>query len=177
MASLSMLLDGVLSRRATCALLASAALAAGPGYADTVSSTDVILTLVNSKIEGVHGRIEFTRADLLAMEQRTIETGNDFVDGTAKFRGPLAASVVEMIGHAGAKKVTLTSVTDFSVTVDIAELKKYQAILALEMNGKALTLRTRGPIWLIYPMDLYPELSDPAFNSRLVWQLEVIELL
>lgn len=161
-----------ISRRAVCFGLGAAAFIGRPAAAD-----EVILTLINPKISGVHGRIQFTRADLLALEQKTIKTGNDYVDGTPVFRGPVAASVIGMIGNTGAKKVQLTSRNDYSVTLALDELTDYQAILALEMDGKALTRRDRGPIWLMYPMDAHPELQDPAFNSRLIWQVEVIELL
>jgi len=111
------------------------------------------------------------------MEQTTIRTGNDFVDGVAAFRGPAAMDVIDLIGRAGADHVRMTALNEFSVTIAIAELEKYGAILALEMNGRPLTRRDRGPIWLIYPMDFYPELNDPAYNSRLIWQLEAIDLL
>ena len=44
------------------------------------------------------------------------------------------------------------------------------------MNGKRLSLRDKGPIWVIYPMTDNKELQDPAYNQRLVWQLVKIEV-
>ncbi len=49
-------------------------------------------------------------------------------------------------------------------------------ILALRTNGARLTIRDKGPIWLMYPLDDHAELRDPVYNSRLIWQLTTMEL-
>lgn len=140
------------------------------------SSEDTILMLKNPRIEGRHGAIIFTRADLEALPQEEITTTNDFVDGEVIFRGPSAYALIDQIGRAGAKKARLTSATDFFIEVEIQELFDYGAILAMEMNGEQLTRRNRGPIWLMYPVDQYEELQNPSMNNRLIWQLKTIEL-
>ena len=65
-------------------LSASAAFAAG----------DVLLTLTDSDSGTV---IEMTEADLLALEQFTVLTENEFVDGLVEFSGPLARDVVALL--------------------------------------------------------------------------------
>jgi hypothetical protein len=49
-------------------------------------------------------------------------------------------------------------------------------ILALSMDGRELSLRDKGPIWIVYPRDDHKELHDPVFNSRWIWQLDRLEL-
>ncbi len=142
----------------------------------TPQADTVILTLLNPKISGSHGQIAFSRDDLKALPQLTIRTGTDFTDGVSTFIGPRAIDVIDRIGRTGSVRVRMTAANAFSVDVDIAELVKYGAILALEMDGKTLTLRGKGPIWMMYPIDTFPELQDPAFNNRLIWQLQSIEL-
>jgi len=141
------------------------------------ASEDTLLMLKNPRIEGRHGAIVFTRADLEALPQKEITTSNDFVDGEAVFRGPSAYALIDQIGRAGAKKVRLTAANDYFIDVTIQELFDYGAILAMEMNGEGLTRRNRGPIWLMYPIDQYEELQNPSMNNRLIWQLKTIELL
>jgi hypothetical protein len=46
----------------------------------------------------------------------------------------------------------------------------------MQANGKRLSLRDKGPIWLIYPLDDHAELQDPYYTIRLVWQLTKMEL-
>ena len=162
------------SRRGVMAGAAAglAALAsAGAGIA-----AEPVLTLRNPAISGPHGEILFSRADLEALEQSVLRTGNSFIDSVAEFRGPSAFQVVDMIGRAGANHVRLVAVNDYFVEIEIAELEKYRPVLALEMDGKPLSRRDKGPIWLMYPIDSYPELQDSVYNSRLIWQLRTIEL-
>ena len=49
-------------------------------------------------------------------------------------------------------------------------------ILAMQADGTRLSIRDKGPIWLMYPVDDFPELQDPKYNLRLIWQLTVMEL-
>lgn len=137
---------------------------------------ETLLMLKNPRIEGRHGAIVFTRSDLEALPQEEITTSNDFVDGEAVYRGPSAYALIDQIGRAGAKNVRLTAANDYFVDIAIQELHEYGAILALEMNGKALTSRTRGPVLLMYPIDQFEELQTPSMNNRLIWQLKTIEL-
>lgn len=137
---------------------------------------ETLLVLKNPRILGIHGEIRFTRADLEAMDQQEIQTSNDFVDGVATFRGPSAFALIDQIGRAGSDVVRMTAANDYFIDIDIMELADYGAILALEMNDKPLTIRDRGPIWLMYPIDQFEELQDSSINNRLIWQLETIEL-
>lgn len=147
-----------------------------PVIADGQGDDDIVLILRNPRIDGGYGEIHFSRADLQAMEQAEIRTGHDFTDGVATFRGPRAVDLIAMIGHAGAAHVRLSAANDYWLDVEIAELSRYDAILALEKNGKPLTRRTRGPVLLMYPIDRHVELQDPGYNNRLIWQLTLIEL-
>ena len=137
---------------------------------------EIVLTLRNPNVTGIHGVMRFSRRDLAAMEQVEIRTGHDFIDGVATYRGPRAADLIAMIGQTGASHVRLTAANDFWLDVELSELARYDAILALEENDRPLTLRDRGPVMLMYPIDGHKELQDPGFNNRLIWQLRQIEL-
>jgi len=67
------------------------------------------------------------------------------------------------------------AVNDYSVTVPFSDLEKYEVVLATEMNGERLSVRNRGPIWLMYPLDGHRELRGSVYNDRLIWQLVRIE--
>ncbi|MFK7943129.1 MAG: hypothetical protein AB8B85_09485 [Paracoccaceae bacterium] len=152
-------------------LIASLVLLSGVAVAE-----DHLLVVRNPAVGGDRGEIRFNRADLEAMEWRTIETGNQFISGKSVFRGPLVMDAVSLIGHAGATKVRLIAANEYFSEIEIAEIQRYGAILAMEMNGDALSLRDFGPIWVMYPIDDHSELRDSVFNNRLIWQLEAIEL-
>lgn len=146
-------------------------LAAGPAGAQ-----ESLLVVHNPALGPDRGKVHFSRDDLEALDWREITTGNQFITGDAVFRGPRVADALALIGHAGAKYARLVSAAGRHSDILISELQKYEAILALEMNGRALTLRDFGPIWVMYPMNDHSELEDSRFNNRLVWQLQEIEL-
>ncbi|HSG35732.1 MAG TPA: oxidoreductase, partial [Sphingomonadaceae bacterium] len=65
---------------------------------------------------------------------------------------------------------------DYKVEIPLEDFVRYDVIFATSMNGDRLSLRDKGPIWIIYPMSDHRELRDPAYNQRLIWQLVRIEL-
>jgi len=116
----------------------------------------------------------FTLAELKAMPQSEIRTANEFIDGVRSFRGPRVSYLLRICNADGAASVRMIALNDYEVEVQVSEFDKYQPILALTMDGKELSVRDKGPIWVIYPMSDFSELRDPVFNSRLIWQLDRI---
>lgn len=127
----------------------------------------VFLTLSDSDGEVV---AQLTEDDLLAMEQVTVITENEFIDGTSEFSGPLARDVAAMIGD-DLEMVQLTAVNDYAVEVPLEDFMKYDVIFALTQDGERFSVRDKGPIWVIYPMTDNVELQDRVYNDRLIWQL------
>ncbi|MEM6491637.1 MAG: molybdopterin-dependent oxidoreductase, partial [Pseudomonadota bacterium] len=58
---------------------------------------------------------------------------------------------------------------DYRISIPIAELLRYDVLLALKMDGAPLTARTKGPIWMMYPQDAHEELQNDATNLKMVW--------
>lgn len=113
--------------------------------------------------------------DLRGLGETELRTGNDFVDGERRFRGPLVRDVLH---HAGAENTTLvrlTAANDYQVEIAAEEFMQYEVILALSMDGVPLSMRDKGPIWVIYPISENAELQDPVYNNRLIWQLVKLE--
>ena len=121
-------------------------------------------------------QVRLSEAELLAMPQVTVRTRTEFTDGVVEFVGPLARDVVELVGVNDATTAHLVAANDYSVDVPIQDFYQYDVILALYADGERLSLRDKGPIWLMYPIDDHAELQDPDYNRRLIWQLTTMEL-
>lgn len=141
------------------ALLASALLS-GPALAETA------LTLVNGSEQ-----LEYTADELAAMPQTTILTENEFVDGQVSYRGPLVRDVLAEAGLDKLESVRFVAANDYYVDIPTQNFRDYDAILALEADGERLSRRDKGPIWLMYPISDHPELHDPTYSRRLIWQV------
>ena len=125
---------------------------------------------------GAPAEVTFTEEQLRAMPQVTIRTRTEFTDGLVEFRGPLARDVLAAANLGDAKTAHLVASNDYALDVPVSDFTNYDVILAMEANGTKLSRRDKGPIWLMYPLDDHPELQDPAYTIRLVWQLVTVEL-
>jgi hypothetical protein len=118
----------------------------------------------------------FTLEEILAMPQTTVVTENDYVDEATTFQGPSLRYVLEEMDVAQDASLKMVALNDFSSNVPAADAFEYDVILAVLLNGEAMSVRDKGPIWVIYPMDDSPELQDDMYNDRLVWQLKSISV-
>ena len=162
-----------LTRRmlATVLLLAAGLI----GTSGIASVGEPMLTVRNATAPG-DPELHLTEEELLAMPQVTVRTRTEFTDGVVEFVGPLARDVVERIGVGKATTLHAIAANDYSVDIPIEELFAYDVILAMKADGERLTMRDKGPIWIMYPLDDHSELSDPLYNQRLIWQLTAMEL-
>lgn len=105
--------------------------------------------------------------------------GNKFMTSTfgnknaITFEGPLLKSILQAVGAKGQLlKMTATNRYEVSVPVDDAFL--FEPVLARRVDGKELTLRTLGPLFMMYPFDSKPQIKNDAYYARAIWQLERI---
>ncbi|SEA17959.1 molybdopterin-dependent oxidoreductase [Rubrimonas cliftonensis] len=152
------------------ALVALLALAAAARAGDAPA-------LLTISAEGVDP-VELTAADLASYEQRVLRATTEFTDSTAVFSGPLVRDVLAPLiaVSPGATEVRLRALNDYVATVPLDDFRRYDVILATSMDGKPMSRRDKGPIWLMYPVDEHVELQDPVYINRLVWQLADVSL-
>ncbi|MCP4323412.1 MAG: hypothetical protein GY787_16490 [Alteromonadales bacterium] len=67
-------------------------------------------------------------------------------------------------------------VDKYQVSFSYHRIKKYKPILALQSDENLLSIRTKGPVLLILPIDEYEELNVSIFHDYMVWQLVKIEV-
>ncbi len=144
-------------------------------FAASFGSITLGQTALTIRSKALGKELGLTLKQLRDMSQETVVTGNEFVDGKRVFRGPLMRDVMRRFSSSLPKMVVLTAANDFQSAAPVKEFFKYNVILALSVDGVALSMRDKGPIWMIYPMSDFPELRDPSYNSRLIWQLISID--
>ena len=146
------MVQGTLSRVCVCALLTILILA----QAVTPAAADEMLVIRNSA-DPTQGEVSFTEADLLALPQVTIRTRTEFTDGVVEFVGPLARDAMASIATGTATTIHLVAMNDYAIDIPLSDITDYDVILALQANGKRLSRRDKGPIWLMYPVDDHAE--------------------
>ena len=132
---------------------------------------DVILTVTGQiAVTNAAGAARLDRDLLLGMGASELTTTTPFTDGADSFMGVLASRVLDRLGATGTQ-LHATALNDYEVTIPVADVRDFQALLALDRAGRPLSVRERGPIWLLYPWSEFPELDDRVHRQRSIWQL------
>ena len=112
----------------------------------------------------------FDREMLQSLGMHKLRTSNPFETGIHEFEGVLLRDVLSKVGATGSK-LTAYALDGYAVEIPVEDAGKYQVLLALVWNGKPMTVRNKGPIWVIYPVDRFDDLKDEKYSARSIWQL------
>ncbi len=95
-------------------------------------------------------------------------------DGERTVKGVLARDLLDYVGAKG-ENMKITALDGYQIDVPVTDIETYDVVIATEIDGKALSVRDKGPAWLIYPVSSHRELDDTVYESRSVWQIKSIE--
>jgi hypothetical protein len=73
-----------------------------------------------------------------------------------------------------AQTVKATAIDLYEVEVPTVDFEDFDVIAAIELDGKKLSVRDKGPAWIVYPRSDKPELDTGSYETRSVWQLKVL---
>ncbi|SFC09685.1 molybdopterin-dependent oxidoreductase [Tropicimonas isoalkanivorans] len=138
---------------------------------------EVVLT-VSGNISETNGDgvARFDMDMLTALDGRTIDTTTIWTDGDQQFTG---VGLDTLLDHLGVEGGTLaaTAINDYSVTIPVADATPDGPIIAYKLNGEAMGIRDKGPLWVIYPYDANPDFQSETIYARSIWQLDRIEVM
>lgn len=138
---------------------------------------DIVLTITgNIQSTNGDGVAQFDRDMLEAITQRTTTTKTPWYDGSRAFSGPLGEAILDAVGAQGGT-IRVVALNDYSADVPAADFRAHPIILATHADGQMLSIRDKGPLFLIYPFDEEPELFNEVYFGRSVWQINRIEVL
>ncbi|KAF0675050.1 molybdopterin-dependent oxidoreductase [Profundibacterium mesophilum] len=126
---------------------------------------------VLSVVDGEEVIAEFDRDALSQLETIEVVTDNDYVSEVTRFTGPLLRDMFTDPPLDRDDELHLTALNDYTVVIPASDAIDYDVILATHIDGKPMSVRSKGPIWVIYPMSDHSELSEASYNDRLIWQL------
>ena len=114
-----------------------------------------------------------TVADMEKMSQAQIVTATPFLPGKTTFDGVLLRDLLKAAGVTS-QTLVMTALNDYSVEIPLSDAVNYDVIVAYKVDGKYMRVRDKGPFWLIYPLDQYPELQTEATATKMIWQMKTI---
>lgn len=165
-------------RRLLTAAVTALSLAAGPALAEGFSAPvgEVILTLGGAVGQtNAEGRLQLDRGLLEGLPQHEFATSTIWTDGVVIFRGVRLGDLLRSAGATGTT-VTLTALNDYSISMPLADALADGPLLAFLMNGEPMSVRDKGPVWLVYPYDADAAFRTEQTYARSIWQLDRIEV-
>ena len=82
----------------------------------------------------------------------------------------------QQLGVEDTLAVSFIALNDYAASTTIENILKYDPIVAYKMNGEKMKVRNKGPYWLVFNLDKYPEIDNTAFHSQMVWQIDEIKI-
>ncbi|SNS51812.1 molybdopterin-dependent oxidoreductase [Tropicimonas sediminicola] len=147
------------------------------GAADLPQPEGEVVLTVSGAISTTNGD-DVARFDLdmlSALESRTIATTTIWTEGEQEFTGVGLDTLLDLLG-VGSGTLSATAINDYSVTIPVADAIPDGPIVAYANNGEPMSVRDKGPLWIIYPYDSNPEYQAESIYSRSIWQLDRIEV-
>ena len=132
----------------------------------------------------VSGKIANTNSDgVLALDaelfatlpQHSFTTSTIWTEGTATYTGVLLRDLLAAVGADGAT-VKLTALNDYEISMPAADALEDGPLLANLSNGEPMSVRDKGPVWMIFPFDDVAAYRTEQTYSRSIWQLNRIEI-
>jgi hypothetical protein len=137
----------------------------------------VILTVTGniSNTNTENKTAEFDREMLMNLDVINQQTVTPWSEGVDIYRGPLLRSVMAAVG-AQTTILSVTALNDYSAVVPAKDGDEYDVILAMDMNDQPMSVRNKGPIFLLYPFSKHPDLNNEIIHNRSVWQIKSISV-
>ncbi|WP_180683097.1 molybdopterin-dependent oxidoreductase [Tepidicella baoligensis] len=121
------------------------------------------------------GAAVFDMAMLEALPQHEFTTLTPWEDRPLKFSGPLLRDVLRLVQARG-QTLRATALNDYRISIPADDAQQFDVIIATRLNDQPMSIRTRGPLFIIYPFNAHPQLQSARYYERSIWQLKAIHI-
>jgi hypothetical protein len=142
---------------------------------DKPESRVVLSLLGNVSQKNAGDTAEFDMKMLEKLPQQTFTVQTPWYKEPIKFTGPLLRDVLAAAGANG-DKIQAAALNDYKTDLPLSDAKNYDVIVARLMNDKPMSIREKGPLFIVYPFHTNPELKTESYYNRCAWQLKSLRI-
>ncbi|HLO94841.1 MAG TPA: molybdopterin-dependent oxidoreductase [Burkholderiaceae bacterium] len=136
----------------------------------------VVLTISGSGLKANQdGRVALDMDMLAALPQHSITVNTPWYPEAHKFTGPLLRDVLALAGARGGS-IEAYALNDYRVSIPMDDVLRHQVVLARLIDDQPMSVRDKGPLFIIYPFDEDRRLRSSLYYSRCAWQLKALEI-
>lgn len=136
-----------------------------------VAAEEPVLTIDGALAEADAVRLVLDMPTLEAMPATRFTTETIWTEGPQTFVGVELHALLELADEA-ASTFRATALNNYAITIPFEDAVEGGPIIAYEINGKAMSRRDKGPLWIVYPYDSDPAYRSEVIFSRSIWQLD-----
>lgn len=129
--------------------------------------------LINNCNDGFEVRFDLPMLE--SLPKRVIKTENPWEHGLVTYEGVLLRDVLDYVGADG-QVITLTALNDYRAEIPVADARSIDVILAYKRDGEYMSVREKGPLFVVFPFTDNPKLSTEDRFAQSVWQVNKITL-
>lgn len=129
---------------------------------------------VSGKI-GPGSEATFDLAALDRLPQHRFTTRTPWDNGPVTFSGPLLRDVLAAVQAQGTE-LRATALNDYRISIPVSDTQRFDLMLATRIGGQTIPVRTKGPLFIVYPFDTDRQLQSNTYYERSIWQLKSIEV-
>lgn len=165
------------TRRRFSAMLLAALPLHPMAWALNPATGTVVLTITGRvRSPNAGSKAEFDMAMLEQLPQYSFVTWTPWYVQPRKFGGPLLRDVLAAAGCEGTT-LRATAINDYQVELPFDDARLHQVLVARLLDDKPMSVRDKGPLFLIYPFDSDPALRNAVYYSRAAWQLQRLKVI
>jgi hypothetical protein len=148
------------------------------GVAVALEAPKGAVVLQVSGLIDVHNQGKVAALDLRALQalpQKSFTTQTPWDQKPVAFRGPLLRDVLQLVKAKG-QHIRAVALNDYRVKLPVSDAMEHDVVVAWQMNGQAIPVRTKGPLFIVYPFDTKKDLQHKTYYERSIWQLKALEV-
>lgn len=137
----------------------------------------VILTVTGDFDRIAGGEMAFDLAMLQALGSASFSTSSIWTDGVHRFTGVSLYRLAAYLGIPQGAMLKCAAINDYVVDVPVSDAVDGGPIIAYAMDDAPMSVRGKGPLWLLYPFDQNPAYRSEVIYTRSIWQLDRIDVV
>lgn len=118
--------------------------------------------------------VKVSMDQLMELPATEFYTSTPWTNGVQKFKGVSFDLLIDTYGL-DADQVRVAALNDYNVIVPTSVLRADGAILVYHLNDAEMSVREKGPFWVVFPYDKDARLQTDTFWSYSVWQVKSID--
>jgi hypothetical protein len=141
-----------------------------PALAGETAGGDVVLAVHTAQGNETQPLADYAMDQLQALPVSVIRTETIWTDGVQEFTGVALSDLLTSLDIRDGM-LEAVAVNDYLIDIPVSDAVPGGPIIAYLRNGQPMSLRDKGPLWVIYPYDSSADYQREEIFARSIWQL------